>query len=267
MLLYTDLVRDIARDVARRVPDLAHIDADRIAFLAAARCTSHRTGNLAICYGLNRQAEPTFSVWVRRGTRKVIAVSGWVQMRVPRVYINGREMSYLILLRLPRLLRQNPLETIIHELYHISEGFDRRMRPARHGALFDREVRRLMNVWLANARGDLPRLAQMTLRQLEGEFGAVLAQGVPSNFRLPIVEPVRGPESYQRAVPRLYPGHSLAALYQVRPAQQLSPEETPRVLTERDLVLRHYHTRGVERVPAEFTRYSRNGRRSLALSA
>ncbi len=257
MLLYTDLVREIVHDVARRVRDFRHLDPERIGVAAAARCNGQHWGNLATCYGLIRNQPPTFSIWARPGTRTIVAVSEWFQYRSPRVRLNGRDMTYLILLRLPRLLLRNPLPTLVHELYHISQAFDGDMRPDKHGAQFDREVRRLTQCWLERARGDLPRLAQMRLDDLKREFGAVLAQGVPSRFAFPLIEHVEPPQSYQLGVERLYPGCKLASNFVVRPAK-LTPEQAPRVLTEKDLVLRLYDRSGIQRVPAAFTRYTRD---------
>jgi hypothetical protein len=161
MFLYTELAQQIMRDVARRVREFRHLDPERIAILATARCTGGHNGNLATCYGLRQEQYPTFSIWTRPRTRQIIAVSRWFSYRTPRVRLGGREMSYLILLRMPRMLRTNPLLTIVHELYHIHESFDTRMRPVRHGAFFDREVRRLTQEWLARASGELPRLAHL----------------------------------------------------------------------------------------------------------
>lgn len=256
MLLYTDLVQQIIDDVPRRVRELRHIDPERIGVVATARCTGGNWGNLAICYGMIRSQPPTFSIWCRPGSRSVFAVSRWFQFRSPRVRLAGRDINYLILLRLPRLLYRNPLPTLIHELYHISEDFDAQMRPERHGRQFDREVRRLTQAWLDRARGDLPRLAQMRLDDLKREFGAVLAESVPSKFAFPLAEPVDAPMSYEKGIEKLYPGYRLSQNYQVRSAN-LTPEAAPRIITEKDLVLRLYDRTGIQRVPSAFTRYSR----------
>ena len=263
MLLYTDLAQQIVRDIARRVRDFRHLDPDRIAILAAARCTGGTNGNLATCYGLRQEARPTFSIWTRSRSRQIIAVTRWFMYRTPRVRLAGREMSYLILLRMPRMLRSTPLQTLVHELYHINEAFDTGMRPMRHGASFDREVRRLMALWLERASGDLPRLAQMRFYELQREFGAILAEGVPGKFTIPLVEEAGGPESYADGVARLYPGHTLARGYEVRPIET-TPEDAPRYVSENNLDLRHVNASGSEKMPAAFARYSR---RYLALTA
>lgn len=258
MLLYTDLVRQIVEDLARQVRDFRHIDPDRLGILATARSSGHPTGNLATCYGLNRDHRPTFSIWTRPRTRQIIAVSQWFQYRPPRIRLNGHDMAYLIQLRLPRLLLRNPLPTLVHELYHISEKFDQTMRPTRHGAHFNREVRRLTQTWLLKReKSELARLAQLKLADLQKEFGAVLALSMPSRFQVPLIEPVEQTGPSEADVRRLYPGYVLARRYEIHPAP-ITPEECPRLISERDLVLRHYSRTGSERVPAAFARYSRN---------
>ncbi len=224
--------------------------------MATAALQGGSWGNLAISLRDIRSQRPTFSIWCRPGSRTVFAVSRWFQIRSPRVRLGGRDITYLILLRLPRLLYRNPLPTLIHELFHISEDFDSEMRPDRHGREFDREVRRLTQCWLDRARGDLPRLAQLRLDELKREFGAVLAESVPSRFAFPLTEPIEAPMSYEKGIEKLYPGYKLGGNYQIRPAN-LTPEAAPRILTDKDLVLRLYDRTGIQRVPSAFTRYSR----------
>jgi len=262
MLLYTDLVNLIIRDITERVPELAHIQPDRVAVVASARSSGHAYGNLATCCGLRCDEQPTFSIWTRPRSCRIVAVSRWFSYRMPRVMLDGRERIYLIMLRLPRLLLHNPLPILVHELYHVGERFDRSMRPVRHGAPFDREVQRLVRRWLDSCPSELTRLAQMRLPELERRFGAVLAHALPGLARLPLVESAPAPESYARGVARLYPGHRLQPGYEVRPAP-LSPASAPRTIRRRDLVLRHYHRRGAHRLPEPFARYSR---RYLALT-
>ncbi len=255
MLVYTELLRQVIADVAWRVPELGHLDPDRIAVLASARGSSHPTGNLATCYGLHRATKPVFSIWTRGRSNTVVEVGPWVRRAVPRIQLGGREMHYMIMLRLPRLLLNDPLPIIIHELYHISEAFDRTLRPVRHGRQFDRAVDRLTRLWLDRARGDLPRLARMNLRQLQREFGSVMALGPPTRFTIPITEQVEPNESYKAALPRLYPRCRLALGYKVRHVT-VTPADAPRTLTESDLVLRYYGDNGARRVPAPFARYA-----------
>jgi predicted metallopeptidase len=263
MLNYTDLANQIVLDLTRTVREFGHIDPERILPVANARCTGRQTGNLAHCCSLRNDLSPTFSIWTNNGSRRIVAVSQWFRAVVPRVRIGGRPMLYMIQLRLPRILLTNPLETIVHELYHIGEQFDGHMRPVRHGEFFDSEVHRLMNQYLRSARGELPRLAQMTFPQLIREFRAVVAMGVPHKFKIPYLEGIAAPESYRAGVARLYPGHSLSSNCAVRRVR-LNAVEPMRSLSERDLVLRHYDRQGVRRLPVLYARYARS---TVALSA
>ncbi len=256
MLIYTDIVQQIVTDIAVKVREMHHLDPDRIGVLATARAGGLTMGNLATCYGLKRNGVPSFSIWTRARSRQIIAVSEWFRYVTPRVRLHGHDMSYLILLRLPRLLHRNPLTTLVHELYHISEGFDCEMRPVKHGQYFNSQVRRISDIWLRNQRGELARLAQMRFVDLQKEFGAVLAHGVPGRFTVPLIEPAEAPEDYEEAVERLYPGYRLAPRYEIYPAPQGS-ETALRQISEKDLVLRHYSWNGCEKVPSAFARYSR----------
>jgi hypothetical protein len=98
---------------------------------------------------------------------------------------------------------------------------------------------------------------------LQREYGAVLAEGVPGRFTIPLVEEVDAPESYAAGVERLYPGHMLARGYEIRPIET-TPEDAPRYVSENNLDLRHVNASGSEKMPAAFARYSR---RYLALTA
>lgn len=259
MLNYTDLASRIIRDVTRHVPEFATIDPGRVAVLAAARCSGHSTGNLAVCYGLRREIKPTFSIWFYPGTRSVFAVSQWFRHVAPRIVLRGQDASYMIMLRLPRLLKANPLEILIHELYHIHPNFDRTMRPERHGKAFDAEVRRMMAHYLRR-RGEteLAELAQARLPQLMRDYGSLVADGLPDSFKTPLIEPAEPPSSYAEALPRLYPGYTLQRGYRIMPAP-LTAERHPRRIDEGLIVQRHYSSRGVIRVHPALARYTRRG--------
>ena len=259
MLNYTDLAARIVRDVTRHIPEFAMIDPARIAVLAAARCSGTSTGNLAVCYGLRREIKPTFSIWFYPGSRSVFAVSQWFRHVAPRVVLNGQDAAYMIMLRLPRLLKANPLEILIHELYHIHPNFDRTLRPERHGKFFDSEVRRMMAHYLRR-RGetDLAERAQMRLPQILREHEGIIADGVPDSFKTPLIELAEPPASYEEMLPRLYPGYTLQRGYRIMPAT-LTADRHPRKIDESHLVLRHYSSRGIVRIPHALARYSRRG--------
>lgn len=242
MIDCTELSSRIVASVAERTPGFAHLDPARIAIAAAPRWAGVSSGNLACCIALRRSEEPTFNVWVRRGTREIVEVGRWHRVRPPEVVFGGAKASYLILLRLPRHLAFDPLETLVHELYHISEKFDGRLRAARHGKRFDAAVRRLTRDWLARAEPDLAETARMDFAALRERHGAVVARTLPASFRANLVETVEPPCSYEEAVRRLYPAHRLAPDFRVRPWRV--PPAGPERITERDCSVRVYRPEG-----------------------
>jgi predicted metallopeptidase len=130
-------LRELIRDMARRMPEFAHIKASRILVVA----------------GEARRAS--------RGTVKPLAFSGsrstdkLTGRRKPIVRIGGRRMLYSITLR-PLFFRQSSpqarIETVLHELFHISPDFDgtldRARRHARMGKAFAAELRPLVRRYL-----------------------------------------------------------------------------------------------------------------------
>ena len=271
MLIYTDLVEEIIADMAERVPGFSHLNADGIAVAASTRWAGSTSGNLATCIGLApargeagpAEPEPSFSIWVRSRSRTVVEVSEWFRRRPVEIDFGGGPCRYLILLRLPRLLENDPLETLVHELFHVGERFDGELRPLRHGRLFDYSVKRLMRTWLDRAEGGLAELARMNLAQLRERFGSVIARRMPSRFQSEVILPAGAPCSYKEGMTRLYPGYRLAAGYAIRPTQFTAPE-VPRRVTQRDCVLRNYHSGGAADLPPAFARYAAEAARSVA---
>src|ERR671937_585843 len=127
----TLLCRRIAADMARKLPELSHIQVARILFVAGeARRTSRAT------------IKPLL------GTR---------------VSLKGKRALYCITLR-PKFFRastpEQRVETLLHELLHISAEFDGQLHVGRrHAALpgtrFRALLRPLVRRYLANADGQL----------------------------------------------------------------------------------------------------------------
>lgn len=127
----------LIRDIARTMPEFAHIRASKILVVA----------------GEARRAS--------RGTVKPLAFTGAKTIdrstgrRKPVVRVGGKRMLYSITLR-PLFFRdstpEDRVETILHELFHISPAFDgtldRQRRHARMGADFAREFRPLVRKYL-----------------------------------------------------------------------------------------------------------------------
>jgi hypothetical protein len=254
MLNYTDLASRIVRDVASKVSAFSHIDPDRVAIAAAARWAGTPRGSLAFCTGLNRESNPLFSVWVKAGTRTVVEVSPWFRRQPVEVLFRGVKSRYLISLHLPRLLLHNPLETIVHELFHIGEDFDGSLRRVRHGREFDRAVRWLMREYLDRAGADMAALAQMRLKGLIEARGTVVARSLPRNFQPFILVPAEGSVSYAEGMAVHYPDYQLSPNFRVRNIKFASPR-TPRRISEEDLSLRTFDTQGASTLAQVYSRY------------
>ena len=146
----------LSRDLCRRIPELAHIDPDRLLFSIARSRAEGIHGTYA------RIAPLRFPGGVREHTRRR---GPWREtFRMPVLQHRQREIYYLITVLIPRFLRlsfEQKLSTIVHELYHISEACDGDIRrfPGRnfaHGSsrgTYNRIIQQLVDHYLA---GDPP---------------------------------------------------------------------------------------------------------------
>ncbi len=135
-------VRRLVRDLARRLPELAHVRASRILVVAGeARGLSRATIG---------PAPGALAAHGRRGAAG----------RGPT--LNGKPVLYVMTLRPLWFVASTPEErvaTVIHELYHLSARFDGRLHAGRkHSALarhaYDRRIRRLFGRYLEQAGPD-----------------------------------------------------------------------------------------------------------------
>ena len=133
-------VKRLMRDMAERIPDLAHVRPSRVLVVAGeARGMSRATirpGNIGPARG---------------GTRRRF------------IRVRGRRMLYVITLRPLWFAASTPQErvsTILHELYHVSTRFDGSLhRKRRHHELpraaYDRKVQALLHRYLETAPADV----------------------------------------------------------------------------------------------------------------
>jgi hypothetical protein len=142
-------VRSIAQDMAARLPELSHVDVERIVFAFCQTRKRVRHGLFASLTPLRFAAgEPT---GVKRGRRYGVQ---------PVIDGQGREMLYILRVYLPRFMDldfREKLITVLHELWHISPAFDGDLR--RHNgrcyihtgsqAHYDAEMGELADRWLA----------------------------------------------------------------------------------------------------------------------
>jgi hypothetical protein len=168
-------LRLLCEDMVQRLEELSHVDMTRVAvtFAQARRATSH--GIFASLTPLRfRNGELTT---IRRGRPHVIER---VRDR------DGREMLYILSVYLPRFQNldfREKLITVLHELWHISPGFDGDIR--RHAgryhahthsqAEYDKEMLRLADRWLSAAPPEaLYAFLHDDFRQLLARHGKVV---------------------------------------------------------------------------------------------
>lgn len=109
------VIQRLIRDAARKLPELAHVRASRILVVAGE---------------------------ARRASRATIRPLGSKRRRArgprPRVMLRGRRMLYIITLR-PMFFRSSTaearVETLLHELFHISGRFDGTLHRGRRHSL------------------------------------------------------------------------------------------------------------------------------------
>jgi predicted metallopeptidase len=152
----TRAVRRLVRDLAARLPELAHVRASRVLVVAGeARRASRATIRPAHFKETRRRSDA--------GAR-----------RKPLIRVKGRKILYVVTLRPLWFLESTAREriaTILHELYHASTRFDGTLhRGRRHSSLplakYNRRVRALLARYLAAAPDEIvaPFSAHGTVR-------------------------------------------------------------------------------------------------------
>jgi predicted metallopeptidase len=146
---FTHHIRRLCEDMVWRTEPLQHINMERIAISFSQTRTATKTGIYASLTPLRFPGGSAHTV--RRGCK-------WAIQKV--IDTNGYSMLYLLNFYLPRFLDLNfreKLETVVHELWHVSPRFDgdlRRLGEVKyaHGASqkkYDAHVRTLVNEWLS----------------------------------------------------------------------------------------------------------------------
>lgn len=148
---FTSTMRRLIRDMVENLPELSHIQLDRV--LVAFTQTRKR-----VPHGIQATLTPMRFQGGRRTTRRR---GHWYRIQAC-VDSTGIEMLYVLSFYLPRFLDRpldDKLVTILHELWHISPLFDGDLRrhPGRcyahsHSqAEYDREMAELSRRWLAQS--------------------------------------------------------------------------------------------------------------------
>jgi predicted metallopeptidase len=134
-------VKRLIRDVAARVPELAHVRASRV---------------LVVAGEARRASRATIRPAHFRETRARTGVGERVR---PLVRVKGRKILYVVTLRPLWFLESDARErigTILHELFHASTRFDGTLhRGRRHSRLprakYNRRIRAMLDRYLAVA--------------------------------------------------------------------------------------------------------------------
>ncbi len=110
---------DLCRDICATLPQLAHIDPDRVLFSLVRSRAQGMHGTYARIVPLR------FAGGAQEWSRRRGALQE--TFRMPTLHHAGRDIRYLISLMIPRFLRlslEQKLITVLHELYHISPECD-----------------------------------------------------------------------------------------------------------------------------------------------
>jgi len=113
-------MHELMVDVAAVCDELRHVDMSQV----AVGFSQARHGRLD---GVYATIQP---LRFPGGTRTNTTPRG-ATWQMPRVVVNGREVLYVVTYRLPRFLLlgfEEKLETVVHEMYHISPAFDGTLR-------------------------------------------------------------------------------------------------------------------------------------------
>jgi predicted metallopeptidase len=250
MFVYTTLTQRAMEDMVRTVGALRHIQPDRVAIVAGPRVCRTRNGNLAQCFALHENEGEDVGYWYNPRSRRVVRVTPWTRRENAHVTLHGIEIRYVVMLKLPRLLQHEPLETFIHELIHISPRFDGRMRRLRHGRRFEGVVRHCAEEWRRDGDPALVKAMDSDFATLTKQWGSLAAVSFGPPFVTPRLRPLDNPPSIAS-----YPDFERRRLIYDPAAVEVvdakwTPGDVPAELTEKDLVYRVYTRESARRVSA-----------------
>ena len=183
---FSAAMRTLCRDIARRCPDLAHIDVSRILFTIAKARNGRRQGLQARVTPLRFRDGALATI--RRG----------VPLQVQRFVVNGRDALYVVSFCLPRFQNRSfvdKLVTIFHELYHMSPAFDGDLRrhAGRYSAhtasqkQYDAHMAELIRGYLAHGADEAcSEFLRLSFAQLSQRHGAIVGLHLPRPKLIPV---------------------------------------------------------------------------------
>lgn len=134
------LFEEVISDACERVPELSHIDPDCILVLTHRMRAAQHGQNLGLRHARRGPVyEPVF----------------------PTVTYKGRDIRYVLSFN-PRIVvrdlpgASDPLETVLHELWHVGTQADGTIRRMRHGKGFNSIVKGMVETYHRNGGANLP---------------------------------------------------------------------------------------------------------------
>lgn len=182
---YTAAISAVCSDMCFRVPELHHIDMNRVAVGFSQTKNSEPYGVFASITPLRFENGEQFYQ-----SRSRL----WTLQRHFRP--DGVEYLYILYFAMPRFIElslSQKLDTIVHELYHVNPLFNgdlRRFAGRRfaHGSKkrYDQNVNRLVQYWLKNdPPSGLWEFLQYNYRDLTAKYGRVSGTRIPAPKIIP----------------------------------------------------------------------------------
>jgi predicted metallopeptidase len=184
---FTDQIRELCRDITRRLPEMNHIDMDRV---AVTYCQARKK----VHWGLYAKLTPMRF----EGGNRIGTVRGRRYAAQQLLDEQGREMLYILSFYLPRFMDidfREKLVTVFHELWHISPEFNGDIR--RHAGRcfahthsqkqYDAEMEKLVNLWLKlSPPAECLSFLENDFRRLANNHGLIFGLRVTQPRLIPV---------------------------------------------------------------------------------
>lgn len=183
MLHFNLLMRQLLQEITENIEDFSHIDLDRVQISATFNRKRRGSGLLAYVLPLKyKDGSPVQSK--QRGNKSY-------QFAILPTYREGKEILYILYFMLPRFLNlawRDKIETMIHELYHISPLFNGDLRRLKgrsyiHGhslVEYDKRIKTLTDEFLKRVPEFVDEeLIQRRYFQIERKWGKIEAVHIP----------------------------------------------------------------------------------------